>query len=146
MDGGEETDGEEQGLVDDEWKRVPGGPFVARLLCKSRQPVAHASYRNFNVAVPIDPLEGPLEPGGEIRFPVVPGAPADGIVCKLPESWGADKQVLDFKLKLSKLGATESTVTIASAFHRHPRDEEDEEAEAEAEVGAEAEAEAEAEA
>ena len=119
--GGEEANGD-GGLVDDEWKRVPGGPFVARLMCKSRQPVARASYRNFNVAVPFDPIEGPLEPGGEIKFPIVAGAPAEGIVCKLPSSWGADKEVLHFKLKLDKAGATEPTVTIASAFHRPPPD------------------------
>ena len=119
--GGEEANGD-GGLVDDEWKRVPGGPFVARLMCRSRQPVARASYRNFNVAVPFDPIEGPLEPGGEIKFPIVAGAPAEGITCKLPDSWGADKEVLHFKLKLNKAGATEPTVTIASAFHRPPPD------------------------
>ena len=76
-------------------------------MCKSRQPIARASYRNFNVAVPFDPITGPLEPGGEIKFPTVAGGPAEGIVCKLPESWGADKEALNFKLKLSKAGSAE---------------------------------------
>ena len=118
----EEEDSEDGGaLVDDEWKRVPGGPFTARLMTKSRQPVSTAIYRNYGVAVPIDPINGPLSPGCDIKFPVVAGAPAEGIICPLPRSWGADTHALIFKLKLSKAGATEDTVTIASALYREPR-------------------------
>ena len=57
--------------MDDEWKRVPGGPFIAKLMTKSRQPVSTATYRNYGVAVPIDPIDGPLYPGCDIKFPVV---------------------------------------------------------------------------
>ena len=55
--GGEETDADE-GLVDDEWKRVPGGPFVARLIVQVAPARLRARYhRNcFNVAVPFDPI------------------------------------------------------------------------------------------
>ena len=115
-----EEGGNEEGLVDDEWKRVPGGPFTAKLLTRSRQPVSSATYRNYGVAVPIDPIDGPLYPGCQLKFPVVAGAPPEGIVCPLPRSWGADTHVLIFKLKLSKAGATEPTVTIASALYREP--------------------------
>ena len=74
-----EEDGDEDGaLVDDEWRRVPGGPFVAKLMTKSRQPVSTATYRNYGVVVPIDPIDGPLYPGCDIKFPIVPGAPAEG--------------------------------------------------------------------
>ena len=130
-EGGGEGGGESVGLVDDEWKRLPGGPFTARLMTKSKQPVATASYRNYGVAVPIDPINGPLYPGCEIKFPVVAGGPPEGIICSLPRSWGAGLKMLIFKLKLSRAGATEGTATIASALYREPRvdtDENEEEA------------------
>ena len=48
----------DEGLVDDEWKRVPGGPFVARLIVQVAPARLRARYhRNcFNVAVPFDPI------------------------------------------------------------------------------------------
>ncbi len=148
QEGGEESNGagaEDGGgglLADDEWRRVPGGPFTAKLMTRSRQPVSTATYRNYGVAVPIDPLDGPLYPGCEIKFPVVAGAPSDGIICQLPPTWGAEMHVLIFKLKLSKAGATEPTVTIASALYREPRievgEEEEEAAVAAADLAAEA--------
>ena len=55
---------------------------------------------------------------------------------QLPSSWDAYTHVLIFKLKLSKAGATEPTVTIASALYRDPRVETDEDEEAYAKEGA----------
>ena len=95
-------------------------------MTKSRQPVSTASYRNYGVAVPINPIDGPMYPGCEIKFPVVAGGPPEGIICSLPQSWGADKEMLIFKLKLDKACATEDTVTIASALYREPRVDTDE--------------------
>ena len=43
---GEDEDG---AFVDDEWQPLPGGPFYARLMSKSRQPVSTATYRNYGV-------------------------------------------------------------------------------------------------
>ena len=126
LDGEGDDDG---ALVDDEWRPVPGGPFVARLMTRSRQPVSTANYRNYGVLVPFDPANGPLVPGGHIKFPIVPGAPTEGIVCPLPRSWNASTHALIFRLKLSKEGATESTVTIASALYRDPHVETEEEGE-----------------
>ena len=123
-EGGDE--GGDGGLVDDEWRRVPGGPFTAKLMTKSRQPVSTAAYRNYGVAVPIEPIDCPLYPGCQIKFPVVAGGPPEGIICPLPRSWGADTHVLIFKLKLSKAAATEDTVTIASALYREPHVDTDE--------------------
>ena len=94
-------------------------------MSKSRQPVSTAAYRNYGVAVPFDPIDGPLTPGGQIKFPTVPGAPTEGIVVQLPRSWGSHTRVLIFKLKLSKEGATEPTVSISSALYRDPRVETD---------------------
>ena len=110
--------------------------LAAKLMSKSRQPVSTATYRNYGVAVPFNPIDGPLSPGGQIKFPIVPGAPAEGIVVQLPSSWDAHTHVLIFKLKLSKAGATEPTVTIASALYRDPRVETDEDEEAYAKEGA----------
>ena len=126
LDGEGDDDG---ALVDDEWRPVPGGPFIARLMTRSRQPVSTANYRNYGVPVPFDPTNCPLSPGGHIKFPIVPGAPAEGIVCPLPRSWNASTHALIFRLKLSKEGATESTVTIASALYRDPHVETEEEGE-----------------
>jgi hypothetical protein len=95
-------------------------------MTRSRQPVSTATYRNYGVAVPIDPIDGPLYPGCEIKFPMVAGGPPEGIIRSLPRSWGADKEMLIFKLKLNKAGATEDTVTIASALYREPRVDTDE--------------------
>ena len=110
---------EDDALVDDGWRLVPGGPFVAKLMKPSRQPPAQAEWRRFYVAVAFDPVDTPLTPGGYIRFPVVAGAPSNGITCRLPASWTSSNKELVFTLKLSKAGATERTVTINSAICRH---------------------------
>ena len=44
----------------------------------------------------------PLVPGGQVRFPIVPGAPEEGIVCNVPRQWGSRTRQLVFPLKLSK--------------------------------------------
>ena len=55
--------------------------------------------------------------GGKVKFPVVPGAPADGIVCDFPESWPESSKELTFTLKLDRAGATEDSVTINNALY-----------------------------
>ena len=111
------------GQGNDGWRSVPGGPFTAKLMARSRQPVPNATYRNYSVTVPIDPIRGNIYPGGDIRFLTVPGAPAEGVVYPLPRSWGAEMNKLTFKLKLSKAGATADTVNVASALYREPSEE-----------------------
>ena len=54
---------EDDALVDDGWRLVPGGPFVAKLMKPSRQPPAQAEWRRFYVAVAFDPVDTPLTPG-----------------------------------------------------------------------------------
>jgi hypothetical protein len=113
-----EEEEEAEALVDDGWRSVPGGPFLARLMRPSRQPPAQADWRRFYVTVAFDPIDTPLSPGGFIRFLHVAGAPSNGITCRLPSSWlGSCKQLI-FTLKLSKAGATERSVTINSAICR----------------------------
>ena len=104
------------GGVDDEWLQVPGGPWVARLCKRSSQPPSQASYRRYYVAIRFNPADTPLVPGGLIKFPIVAGAPSDGITCTLPASWSGSTKEMVFTLRLSKDGATENSVTINSAF------------------------------
>ena len=115
----EDDEGSRCGLVDDDWLPLGGGPFVARLMTKSRQPVVSATYRNYAVMLPLDPVETPLCPGGQVRFPVVAGA-EDGVVCQLPRSWDSSTRCLILRLKLDKAGATQTELTIVSALYRKP--------------------------
>ena len=101
-------------LVDDAWQPLEGGPWTAKLMRPSRQPVATAAYRNFYASINFDPSETNLTPGGQVKFPIVAGAPAEGIICPLPGSWTSRQRTLVFKLKLSKAGATASEVAINS--------------------------------
>jgi integrase len=142
MEQGEEEKAEEEEeaeeLVDNGWCSVPGGPFLARLMKPSRQPPAQADWRRFYVTVPFDPndMDSPLVPGGYIRFPIVAGAPSNGITCKLPASWPTSCKQLIFTLKLSKAGAAERSVTINGAICRvdkPPSDDEEAAAETEPE-------------
>lgn len=122
-----EADEEEDGaLVDDDWQPLTGGPFYAHLMSKSRQPVSTATYRNYGVTIPFDPIDTLLSPGGQIRFPVMPGA-EDGVTLQLPNSWSGETSCLVLKLKLNKTGATCRTVTINSALCRAPPIESEEE-------------------
>ena len=59
---------------------------------------ARRRHRNFYVAINIDE-DTPLMPSGQVRFPLVPGAPAEGIVCNVPPQWGARCKQLVFPLK-----------------------------------------------
>ena len=43
-----------------------------------------------------DPSDTPLIPGGEIKFPIVAGAPPEGIVCSLPDGWTGRQRTLVF--------------------------------------------------
>jgi len=106
-----------QMVDDDEWQQLEGGPWIAKLMRKSRQPVPHASYRNFYVPISIDE-DTPLVPGCHIHFPVVPGAPAEGITCSAPSQWGSRTKQLVFKLKLSKNGCSASEVTINQVLYK----------------------------
>ena len=106
-------------LVDDEWQPIQGGPFIARLMRASRQPPSTESYRNFMVVIPLTPTNASiLSPGGVVKFPIVAGGPADGVLCQLPRHWSADTRVLMLTMKLSRDGATRDKVTIASALCR----------------------------
>ena len=98
-------------MVGPVWRPLEGGPWVARLMRPSRQPVPHATYRNFYVAIGVDE-DTPLVPGGQVRFPIVPGAPAEGIVCNVPSQWGSRCKQLVFPLKLNKNGCSANQVTI----------------------------------
>ena len=106
-----------QMVGDDGWQQLEGGPWVARLMRPSRQPVAHATYRNFYVAINIDE-DTPLLPSGQVRFPMVPGAPVEGIVCNVPPQWGSRCKQLVFPLKLSKNGCSANEVTINAVEYR----------------------------
>ena len=106
--------------VEDGWTQLEGGPWVAQLMKPSRQPVSNASYRNYVVSIKFDSSTSPLVPGGRIKFPIVPGAPAEGIICALPSQWSDSTRELVFRLKLSKDGATSNRVTINSAYCRPP--------------------------
>jgi hypothetical protein len=92
---------------------------VARLMRPSRQPVPHAAYRNFYVAIGINE-DTPLVPGGQVRFPIVPGAPAEGIVCNVPSQWGSRCKQLVFPLKLNKNGCSANQVTISAVEYTAP--------------------------
>ena len=71
-----------------------------------------------DVAISFNPTDTPLVPGGQIKFPIVAGAPPGGIVCSLPDSWTGRQRTLVFRLKLSKSGATANEVTINSVLYR----------------------------
>jgi hypothetical protein len=106
--------------VEEGWRVLEGGPWIAKLMRPSRQPVAHANYRNFYLPLAFDPAITPLCPAGELKIPIVAGAPADGLVLKLPSGWSGTTRELVFKLKLNKAAATESSVTINQIFYRNP--------------------------
>ena len=114
------VEAEESAAVEEGWHVLEGGPWIAKLMRPSRQPVAHANYRNFYLPLPFDPAITPLCPAGELKIPIVAGAPADGLVLKLPSGWSGTTRELVFKLKLNKAAATESSVTINQIFYRNP--------------------------
>ena len=129
-DGGS-GDGDEM-LADEEWRSLEGGPWIAKLMRASRQPVDSATYRNFQMPLSFDPVTTPLMPGGQLKLPIVAGGPPDGIKLQLPASWTARTRSMMFRLKLSKAGATSSSVTINQILFRAqvpPTDTEEEEAE-----------------
>ena len=103
-----------------DWMPLEGGPWTAKLMRPSRQPVAHASYRNYYLPISFNPGTTPLCPGGTIHLPTVAGAPPDGLTLPLPNSWTGTTRQLVFRLKLSKDGATASEVTINQILYRDP--------------------------
>jgi hypothetical protein len=124
-----------------EWMPLEGGPWTAKLMRPSRQPVAHAAYRNYYLPISFDPGTTLLCPGGTIHIPIVAGAPPDGLTLPLPNSWTGTTRQLVFRLKLSKDGATASEVKINQILYRDPvaaaltEDEAEEEREEEEEAG-----------
>ena len=106
--------------VEDGWTQLEGGPWVAQLMRPSRQPVPTAPYRNYVVSIKMGPSTSSLVPGGRLKFPIVPGAPAEGIICALPRQWSESTRELLFRLKLSKEGATATRVTINAIHFRPP--------------------------
>ena len=122
-----DTEEEEDGLLVDDgpWTIIPG-PFIGKLAPPSRQP-KHVDYRVYVVPVPFDHADTPFSPCGELKF-IAPGAPAEGIIMKLPSSYTGQDTCFVFKLKLSKAGATEDKVTINSLLYRDPPLESEQEA------------------
>jgi hypothetical protein len=112
---GEEAAGEEGDNEGGEWVPIEGAPFVATLVRGG--PRTTAPTRTYEVTIPFDSHTAPIYLGGKIKFPVVPGAPADGIVCDFPESWPESSKELTFTLKLDRAGATEDLVTINTALY-----------------------------
>ena len=134
---------EEEAIEDDdgEWVELGGAPFTANLV--KGGPRNTAPTRNYNVVIPFSDTT-PIYPGGKIKLPIVPGAPADGIVLQMPLLPPVAAKELTFILKLDRAGATADSVTINSALYWKFKDVA---AEAEAEaVEAEAQAEAQAQA
>ena len=112
---GEEAAGEEDGDEGGEWVQIEGAPFIATLVRGG--PRTTAPTRTYEVTIPFDSDTAPIYVGGKVKFPVVPGAPADGIVCDFPESWPEGSTELTFTLKLDRAGATEDSVTINTALY-----------------------------
>ena len=114
-EGGEEAAGEEDGDEGGEWVQIEGAPFIATLVRGG--PRTTAPTRTYEVTIPFDSDTAPIYVGGKVKFPVVAGAPADGIVCDFPESWPESSKELTFTLKLDRAGATEDSVTINNALY-----------------------------
>ena len=118
---GSETDGDDEGdgAGDDGiWLPLPGAPFVAHI--DRGGPRTTAATRKYDVTIPIDPASTLLYPGGKIKFPIVPGAPAEGIICDLPNNLSAESKSVTFTLRLDRAGATSDSVTINSALYLQP--------------------------
>ena len=112
---GEEAAGEEDGDEGGEWVQIEGAPFIATLIRGG--PRTTAPTRTYEVTIPFNSDTAPIYVGGKVKFPVVAGAPADGIVCDFPESWPESSKELTFTLKLDRAGATEDSVTINNALY-----------------------------
>ena len=112
---GEEAAGEEDGDECGEWVQIEGAPFIATLVRGG--PRTTAPTRTYEVTIPFNSDTAPIYVGGKVKFPVVAGAPADGIVCDFPESWPESSKELTFTLKLDRAGATEDSVTINNALY-----------------------------
>ena len=112
---GKEAAGEEDGDEGGEWVQIEGAPFIATLIRGG--PRTTAPTRAYEVTIPFNSDTAPIYVGGKVKFPVVAGAPADGIVCDFPESWPESSKELTFTLKLDRAGATEDSVTINNALY-----------------------------
>ena len=66
----------------------------------NKQPVASSSYRNNRLSVPIDE-DTPLVPSGPLKLPIRPGAPSDGLILALPNTWGGrEREITEFRMFL----------------------------------------------
>ena len=110
---GEEATGEEDGDEGGEWVQIEGAPFIATLIRGG--PRTTAPTRTYEVTIPFNSDTTPIYVGGKVKFSVVAGAPADGIVCDFPESWPESSKELTFTLKLDRAGATDVLGTVARA-------------------------------
>eukprot|EP00966_Prymnesium_polylepis_P022148 509423-Prymnesium_polylepis.1 len=74
---------EEETVEDDdgEWVELDGAPFTANLV--KGGPRNTAPTRNYKVIISFSDAT-PIYPGGKIKLPIIPGAPAEGIVCQMP--------------------------------------------------------------
>jgi len=114
VEAGEEAEVEQE---EQEWTPLPGGPWSAWLMRKSRQP-ASGDVRVFAVAASLSTLWA----GGAVKFVDVPGGPVDGVVCNIPPctSRSATTKDLIFPLRLNKEGAPGDTFTIHKVFYKLP--------------------------
>ena len=96
------------------------GTFTGKVA--SEQP-EDGSHRVFVITVPYDPaVDSYLVPKAELRFPIVPGAEANSIVCVLPaeDKWPSGKCTFSFPVKLSQDGAVGDTITMNGLEVRVP--------------------------
>ena len=136
----QEAAADDEEAVDDddgEWIELDGTPFTAHLVKSG--PRTTATTRNYKITIPFSDVT-PIYRGGKIKLPIVPGAPAEGIVCQMPLLPPVGAKELTFTLKLNRAGATADTVTINSVLYWKAN-----EAETEAEAQARAQAPAQAE-
>ena len=101
------------------WVSV-SGTFTGKLA--AQQPSGEA-HRLFVITAPYDPaVDSYLIPGADVRFPIVPGAEANSVVCTLPlvDKWPSSKCAFTFPVKLSKEGAMSDVVTISGMEVRAP--------------------------
>ena len=115
--GAQEAVADDEAAVEDEegeWVELDGAPFTAHLV--KGGPRTTAPTRSYKIIIPFSD-ETPIYSGGKIKLPIVPGAPAEGIVLPMPLLPPVGAKELTFTLKLDRAGATADAVTINSALY-----------------------------
>ena len=93
--------------VSREWIRMPGGPHVAHLARKSRQP-ASADNRVFGVHLEFSSVQTPAIAGAVVKF-VVPGV-AKGIICNVKP--GIEQQWHPLHIAKAVVGGSSVTIDV----------------------------------